>query len=151
MRERPLLLFVFSVVVICGACTAPPPSKSRFLASFSAADVIKRSYDQADAQKQPTVSGGESSSVSGSRRINHRDDSADLVISKSDEPLFLSSIKREIEEQLQKSGCRMFPGGSGDNHYAIEYGDGSVNGWIDILGMRGAGDGYRLIIIITEK
>ena len=151
MRERPLLLFVISVVVICGACAARPPSKSKFLASFSAAEVIKRSYDQADAQKQPTISSSESSSVLGSRRVYHRDDRADLVISKSEEPLFLLRIKREIEEQLQKSGCKMFAGGSGDNNYAIEYTDGTVNGWIDIWGMRGAGDTYRVIIIITEN
>ena len=151
MRERTVLLFASSVVVIIGACTAPPPSKSRFLAGFSATDVIKRSYDQGGAQKEPTVSGGESSSVLGSRRIHHRDDSADLLISKNDEPLFLSTIKREIEGQLQKSGCRMVGGGFGDNNFHIEYTDGSVNGWIDLLGMRGAGDSYRLIIIITES
>lgn len=149
--ERPLLLFGISVIAIFGACSAPTLSRSRFLASFSPADVIKRSYAQSDSQQQLSVSGGGTSSALGSHEVHHSYDSADLSISKSDEPQFLLRIKREIVQQIEKSGGKVVSEDSGENNYSTEYADGKVSGWVDVVGMRGAGDSYRLVIIVTEK
>jgi len=152
MIERPLLLFGITVVAIFGACSAPTTlSRSRFLASFSPADVIKRSYAPADSQQQPTVSGGGTSSALGSHEVHHSYDSADLSVSKTDEPQLLLRIKREIVQQIEKSGGKVVGEGSGESNYSIEYTDGKVSGWVDVVGMRGAGDSYRLVIIVTEK
>ena len=151
MREQALLILTVSVVMVVGACTAQPLSRSKFLTGFSAADVIKESYDQASAAKQSTISAGETSSRLGNRSIHHRDEIADLVISENDEAMFLSRIKGKVEEQLRNSGCRVFGEGSVGNNYILEYTDGSVNGWIDIWGLRGQGDSYKLVIIITEN
>jgi len=151
MMERPLLLFGISVIAIFGACSAPALSRSRFLAGFSPADVIKRSYAQPDSQQQVSVSSGGTSSALGSHEVHHSYDSADLSVSKSDEPEFLLRIKREIVQQIEKSGGKVVGEGSGENNYSIEYADGKVSGWVDIVGMRGAGDSYRLAIIVTEK
>lgn len=148
---RPAQFFVISVVMAFGACSGPPESKSRFLSSFSARDVIEKSYDPPKGVGEFRVSGGETSSVLGGRRIYHRDDSADLRISQSDERSFLQSIKAQIEQQLQGTGCKIVEAGSGDSNYSIAYTDGKVHGWIDIWGMRGPGDSYRLVIIITEN
>lgn len=148
--ERPFLLGI-SVLAIFGACGAPTLSRSRFLTRFDAADVIKRSYAQPDAQQQLSVSSGGTSSALGSHGVYHSCDSADLSISMSDEPLFLLRIKREIEQELEHSGGKIVGGRSGETNYSIEYTDRNVNGWIDILGMRGAGDSYKLAIIVTEK
>jgi hypothetical protein len=151
MREVALLLLTVSVAMLFDACTAQPIPRSAFLAGFSAADIIKGSYDQAGVQRQFKVSGGASSSKLGSRSIHHRDEIADLVINASDEPLFLSRIKGKMEEQLRNTGCKVFSEGSGDNNYTLEYTDGTVNGWIDIFGLRGQGDSYKLVIVITEN
>jgi hypothetical protein len=148
--ERPLLLGI-SVIAIFGACSAPTLSRSRFLASFSPSDVIKRSYAQPDSQQQPSVSGGGTSSALGSHGVHHSYDSADLSVSRGEEPQFLLRIKREIVEQIEKSGGKVVGEGSGESNYAIEYTDGNVSGWIDVLGMRGAGDSYKLAIVVTEK
>ena len=151
MREVALLLLVVGVVILVGACNAQPISKSGFLAGFSAADIIKGSYDQASAQKEFRLSGGATSSKLGSRSIHHVDEIADLVISESDEPFFLSRVKGKMEERLRNSGCRVSGEGSGDNKHTLEYTDGTVNGWIDIFGLRGQGDSYKLVIVITEN
>jgi len=151
MMERPLLLFGVTVIAIFGACSAPTLSRSRFLASFSPADVIKRSYGQLDSQQQPSISTGETSSASGSHEVHHSYDSANLSVSKSDEPQFLLRVKREIVQQIEKSGSKVVGEGSGEGNYSIEYTDGKVGGWVDVVGMRGEGDSYRLVIIVTEK
>ena len=151
MMERPLLLFGVTVIAIFGACSAPTLSRSRFLASFSPADVIKRSYGQPDSQQQPSISTGETSSASGSHEVHHSYDSANLSVSKSDEPQFLLRVKREIVQQIEKSGSKVVGEGSGESNYSIEYTDGKVGGWVDVVGMRGEGDSYRLVIIVTEK
>ena len=148
---RPAPFFVMSVVTAFGACSAPPESKSKFLSSFSARDVIEKSYDRPKGEGESTISGGETSSVLGSRRTYHRNDSADLRIIQSDEPSFLQRIKTQIEQKLQGAGCKIVEAGSGDSSYSIAYTDGKVHGWIDIWGMRGPGDSYRLVIVITEN
>ncbi len=156
MMERPLLLFGISAIAIFGACSAPTLSRSKFLASFSPADVIKRSYAQAnsqqqDSQQQLSVSSVGTSSALGTHGVHHSYDSADLSVSKSDEPQFLLRIKADIVQQIEKSGSKVVGEGSGDDNYSIEYADGKVGGWVDVAGMRGAGDSYRLAIIVTEK
>ena len=149
--ERPLLLFGISVIAIFGACSAPTLSRSRFLASFSPSDAIKRGYAQPDSQQQPSISTGGTSSALGSHGVHHSYDSADLSVSRGEEPQFLLRIKREIVQQIEKSGGKVVGEGSGENNYSIEYTDGNVSGWIDVLGMRGAGDSYKIAIVVTEK
>jgi hypothetical protein len=147
---RPAVFFIISIVTAFGACSVPPASKSRFLSSFSARDVIEKSYDLPKGDGEFRVSGGETSSVLGSRRIYHRDDTADLRISQSEERSFLQRIKGQIELQLQGAGCKIADAGSGESNYSIAYTDEKVHGWIDVWGMRGPGDRYRLVITITE-
>jgi hypothetical protein len=151
MKQRLFLFCCFAAALVLGACNRTPESKSRFLSSFSAADVIKKSYDQIDCKGELSVSASETSSVMASRRMYHRDESADLTISESDQTSFLERIKTNIEQQVRKSGCTIVGGGSGDISFSITYTDGSVTGWIDIWGMPGTPDKYKLIITITES
>ena len=151
MRKRSFLLFGIGVVAISGACSAPVPPKTTFLTSFSMTDVIKRSYGQADHQVQQRVLGGTAGSAVSSGAGHHCFDSAELSISSGDESQFLLGVKREMRQQLEHSGGKIVDEGSGDSDYSIGYTDGKITGWIDILGMRGAGDRYKLVIIITEK
>jgi hypothetical protein len=148
--KRPLLLFGISVIAIFGACSAPALSRSRFLASFSPADVIKRSYAKPDSQ-QPNISTGGTSSALGSHEVYHSYHSADLAVGSGEEPQFLLRIKSEIVQQIEKSGGKVVGEGTGESNYSVEYTDGKVGGWIDVVGMRGTGDSYRLAIIVTEK
>lgn len=151
VKQTFFLFCSIAAVLVLGACNKAPESKSRFLSSFSAADVIKKSYDQINSKGESSVSTSETSSASGSRRIYHRDDSAELRISESDQPSFLERIKTNIEQQVRSSGCTIVGGGSGDNNFSIAYTDGSVTGWIDIWGVPGAPDKYNLIIEVTES
>lgn len=128
----------------------PPESKSRFLSSYSARDVIEKSLDLAQGKGEFRSSGGGSSSVLGSGRIYHLDDTADLRISQNEERSFLERIKGQIELQLQSAGCRITDAGSGENDYSIAYTDQKVHGRIDIRGTRSTSEIYRLVITITE-
>jgi hypothetical protein len=151
VKQRLFLFYAIAAVLVLAACSRTPESKSRFLSSFSAADVIKKSYEQINSKGDLSVSAEETSSVMGSRRIYHRDESADLRINESDQPSFLERIKKNIEQQVRSSGCTIVGGGSGDISSSIAYTDGSVTGWIDIWGIPGTPDKYKLIITITES
>jgi hypothetical protein len=151
VKQRLFLFYAIAAVLVLGACNKIPESKSRFLSSFSAVDVIKKSYDQIDCKGELSVSAVETSSVMGSRRIYHRDESADLRINESDQPSFLERIKTNIEQQVRSNGGTIVGGGSGDDNFSIAYTDSRVTGWIDIWGMPGSPDKYKLIITITES
>ena len=151
MAGRALVIFGLGVVAILGSCSAPTiRSKSRFLAAFSASDVVRVSYNQTDPEGPPVDTVQTSSSLG-----HHRNDYANLVINASDGGAFLLRIKGEIERRVVSSGGKVVGEGSGNDGYSdgysIEYTDGGVHGWIDVLGMRGPGDSYRLVIITREN
>jgi len=149
--RRSALVFVISLVATFVACTRAPEARSRFFSSFSARDVIEKSFDSPKGGEGFRVSGGETSVLLGSRRMYHRDDRAELSISLSNEHSFLQRIKEHLEQQLQIDGCKTADAGSGEGNYSIAYTDGRVQGWIDIWGLRGPGDTYRLVITTTEN
>lgn len=151
MRQRLFRYTGIAAVLVLGACSKAPEQQSRFLSTFSAADVVKKSYDQIDSNAGMSVSSSETSSAFGRRRIYHRDSSADLRISEADLSSFLERTKNNIEQQLRTSGCTIVGGGSGDGQFSVAYTDGSVTGWIDIWGIPGTSDRYKLIITITES
>lgn len=145
------LFLVISVAMTCVACPETPEAASRFLSGFSARDVIEKSYGSPEGAGEIRVTGGDSSTLLGGRRIHHRGDRADLNISQNEEPLFLKRIKEQIEQQLSAAGCRVVDSGSGEGIYSIGYTDGKARGWIDIWGLRGSGDSYSIVITITEN
>ena len=151
MKQRLFLCNGVAAALLLSSCTRAPESKSRFLSTFSAAEVIRKGYDQLDPNAGISVSSAETSSAFGSRRIYHRDDSADLRIREGDQSSLLERIKNSVEQQVRSSGCTIVGGGSGNGNFSIAYTDGSVTGWIDIWGTPGSPDSYKLIIMITES
>jgi len=131
----------------CGEPTTKPPS--RFIKAFSPQEAIKRSYVQAEGKKPPTVSGGDTSS--GGLGITHRSMSVDLSLNEPAASEFLSRVKNETADQLRKNGARSTGEGSGNDEYYLEYSDGAIAGMVEIWGIRGADDNYRVIIIIAER
>jgi hypothetical protein len=144
------LFFFICVVIFVGACNATPGPKSRFLSSFSARDAIKKSYGPDKNNEEFSLSTTQTSSVVGSRPTHHHDDTADVIVSQGDESAFLQRVKAEIEQQLHASGCKITDAGSGDGHYSLGYTDGKIYGWLELWGLRGMGDKYRIIITIAE-
>jgi len=151
VTRRFALICVIGVVVMLGACAETPEEKSKFFSSFSTGDAVQKTLGPLHVGAGFSVSGSEASVLSGSRRTYHRDQRADLTLSQSDEPSFLQKIKDHIEQQIQINGCKMTSAGSGEGYYSIAYTDGRVHGWIDIWGLRGSGDNYRLAVTITEN
>ncbi len=151
MILRAALIFVIGIVTVFVACSGgPPESKSRFLSTYSAQDLVEKSYDRPPSDVGIRVAGGSTSSVLDNRRIYHVDDTADLRIRPGDERSFLERIKAQIELQLQVAGCTATDAASGESNYSIAYTDGVVHGWINIGGMRRSDDDYRVVITITE-
>lgn len=151
MNRRYAQFFVICVVVPCAACSRAPEGRSAFLSAFSVKDAIEKSCQSPTGVPGSIESGGESMSNSGNRLSYHRSDRAELTISESDEPSFLSRIKDQIEEQLRSNGCELTGTGSGTGTFSIGYTDGNARGWIDIWGVRRTGDSYTLVITITES
>lgn len=150
--RRSLALFSLVTASIAGGCGGPakkPPSK--FMTTFSPEDAIKRSYVQSEGKKQPIVSSSGGLAGSGGLGITHRSISAELVFSETEASQFLSKLKSEISDQLRKYGARATGEGAGNDQYSLEYSEGAIAGLVEIWGVRGAGDNYRLIIIIAER
>jgi hypothetical protein len=146
------VLFSLVTASIAGGCGGPatrPPSK--FMTAFSPEDAIKRSYVQSEGKKQPIVSNSGGLAGSGGLGITHRSISAELVLSETEAFQFLSKVKSEISDQLRKYGARSTGEGTGDDQYSLEYSEGSIAGLVEMWGMRGAGDNYRLIIALAER
>lgn len=147
---RSAQFLIISVVVAFAACSGIPETQSAFLSAFSANDAIEKSYQSPTGTPGIIKSGGESMAISGHRLSHHRIDRAELSISESEEPSFLTRIQGQIEQQLRSNGCELTGTGAGTGIFSIGYTDGKARGWVDIWGVRRTGDSYTLVITITE-
>jgi hypothetical protein len=143
MRIISLFVLGWSLVALTSACSTPV--KSRFLATFSTDDVIKRSYSPSGTESPPHYSLDQMrTSDSGVS------DKATFDLKKSDESQFLDRLKTEIEALIIKSGGRITGKSSGEPH-SIQYEEGTVRGKVDIVPTRREGDALKLSLTITEK
>ncbi len=155
--NRLLGLAVLVAVGIVVGCRVPPTTRSVFLSKFSAADILKKTTEQMKSVENGGVSSGETSSSWNDRRIYHRLESADLQLNPVDEDAFLVKVKAEIEQSLQSSGGTILGGGlssggsTGGKGFSIAYTDGKNHGWIDVFGLHGASNNYKLVIIVNES
>lgn len=157
--KRIFALTLLVAVGIVTGCSVPPKARSAFLSNFSAAEMIKKTSAQMTNIESGGVSSGETSSIWNDRRIYHRDESADLQVNPvaADEAAFLEKLKAQLEQTVRNSGGKVLGGGthsggsSGGRGFSVAYTDGKNHGWIDAFGLRGAGNNYRLIIIINES
>jgi hypothetical protein len=150
--KRSLVLFSVVAATIAGGCGVPttkPPS--RFITTFSPEDAMKRSYVQTEGKERPTVSNTAASAGSTGLGITHRAISAELSLSESEESQFLSKFKTEVTDQLRKYGAKTTGDGAGNNNYYLEYSEGAIAGVVEMYGMRGAADSYRLVVLIAER
>ncbi len=139
-------LVTASIAAGCGVATTKSPS--RFITTFSPEDAINRAYSQPDGKK-PLVSNSGSSEGTGG--LGHRLISADVLLNETEEPQFLARMKTEVSEQLRKYGAKTTGEGSGTNDSYLEYSEGAIAGVVQISGMRGASDAYRVILLIAER
>src|SRR5262245_56476428 len=145
--KRPLVvvsLVTASIAAACGVATSKSPS--RFITRFSPEDAINRAYVQGDGKKQPIVSNRGASVGSGGPRVTHRSISAELSLSETDETQFLAKIKTEVAEQLRKYGATTTGEGVSPNDCYLEYSEGPIAGVVEVSGMRGVSETYRLVI-----
>lgn len=142
-------LVTASIAAGCGVATSKSPG--RFITGFSPEDAINRAYVPADGTKQPIVSNSGALVGSGGLGITHRTISAELSLSETEESQFLSKIKSEVIEQLRKYGAKTTGEGAGTNDSYLEYSEGAIAGVVEVSGIRGASETYRLVILIAER
>ena len=142
-------LVTASIAAGCGVATTKSPS--RFIKSFSLEESINKDYVQGDGKKQPIVSNCGASVGSSGLGVTHRSISAELSLSETAESQFLSKIKSELAEQLRKYGAKITGEGAGPNDSYLEYSQGPIAGVVEVSGMRGVSETYRLVILIAER
>src|SRR5262245_40868105 len=142
-------LVTASIAAGCGVATIKSPS--RFITRFSLEESINKDYAQGDGKKQPILSNSGASVGSSGLGITHRSISAELSLGETDESQFLSKIKTEVAEQLRKYGAKITGEGAGPNDSYLEYSQGSIAGVVEVSGMRGVSETYRLVILIAER
>ena len=151
MKRSLIVVSLVTASIASGCGVSRSKSPGRFITAFSPEDAINKSYLRADGKKQPIVSNGTALVGSSGLGVTHRSVSAELLLSEADTSQFLTKFKSEVAEQLRKYGAKMTGEGSGDDGYSLEYSEGAIAGVVEIVGMRGSSENYRLILLMAER
>lgn len=149
MRTTALFAIGWSVVALTSACSGALAKQSRFVSTFSADDVIKRSYSPTGSELPPHYS-LDQSSTSDAGLGYQRSAVANFDLNGTEESAFIDRVKREIESLIMKSGGRVTGRGTGDQH-SIQYEEGPIRGKVNIVPSRGGGDALKLTLVVSEK
>lgn len=154
-----VLVFVAVIAIAVGASLylnrsqAAHTQPSKLLIGFSLNEIIKRIPDA--GLKQPVDgAGGGSGGVGSSAAISvyRRETTFTCQIQDSSfsEVSFMKKLKAEVEKEVTNNGAEIEGGGEFDWNFDVEYSLGHINGMIDVVGMRGEGNTFKLICVMRE-
>jgi len=89
----------------------------------------------------------------GGDRVFYRKDSSldcEIIGQEFDAKGFTDKLRREIEQEITKSGARLSGGGASGENFHCEYNEGSIHGAIEVVAGRVEANRYKLTYIIRE-
>jgi hypothetical protein len=131
-------------------------SSSSFLASFSLEALVKKNRSPSGmicAKGGMGGGGGTISSVSTQRSSNNKSSSFSCQINDSafDEVAFITSLKADVEQEINHSGATIISQGSEKPaEFYLEYKDRDVHGRISIGGKKSGANFYSLEARLDE-
>ena len=156
MRRWMIVLAILIAVCGLGGCGSAA-RESDFMVGFSLGAIIEA--NQQLLLTQESESGG---IVSGpALPFFQRREEAVVQIKPSDIPTFMAAIQSDIENALNNSGFKIvgrdggrqgpgvIPGEIVD--FGLSYSDGSVDGMVNVWGVRGQETRLILIVLLTES
>jgi hypothetical protein len=141
-----LPLVGIGVISACGQSA----TKSDLLAGFSARDAIDQISERMPDVRVGAVERFGSSLTWDNYSLHRRDQVAELQLSSTDEKPFFEAFKSKIRQLIENSGAKIIDEGSGNGSFSFAYTDGRIHGWIDVFQVQGAGENYKLIILVKE-
>ena len=154
------LSVAFTAIVVSAAYSinqgkSPHMQESKLFSHFSLDVIIKR-IPKAGLELPASISTSSSGGVAGEGEISsYRKDSAlicqiHVEEGSFDESSFMEKLKAEVEKEVRKNGARITGGGESDSDFHVDYRLGNINGYIDVIGMRGERNSYKLIYVMRE-
>jgi hypothetical protein len=163
-RNRILMLFVFGIIGMQGACNMSP--ESPFFAKFSMQDLVTANKSMAGIDCEPMGGGGGGNGI-GSRSgglgrggfqfQSHKSDSfacrlqSDSFAS-ADEDRLIASLKKPVEDSLRKYGANIKESGSRNpRSFYVSYTINDIQGRIQVSSQRIGVDFYNLQADLEES
>lgn len=156
MMRQVIVFTVLIAVCALGGCRSVA-RESDFMVGFSIGSIIEASEQFLITQE--SVSGG---TVSGpAQPFFQRREEAIVQVEPSDNPAFMAAVQSDMEGALLNGGARIVgreggrqgPGVSPGEiaEFSLRYRDGSIDGVVNVWGVRGQETRLILIVLITES
>lgn len=154
---RIIVVFVAFVAISVSACRSATPhtQQSRLLTNFSLDGIIKK-MPNAGIELPASIPIGGSGGVAGEGEISsYRKDSTlscQIHIEEVgfDELNFMMKLKAEVEKEITSYGAKIAGSGESNSDFHFDYRLGNINGFIDVIGIRGERNSYKLTYVMRE-
>ena len=154
---RIIVVFVAFTAIVVSAChsTTPHTQQSKLFTHFSLDGIIKR-MPNAGIELPASIPIGSSGGVGGEGEISSYRKNSTLSCQIHieevgfDESSFMRKLKAEVEKEITSNGAKIAGSGESNSDFHVDYRLGHINGLIDVIGMRGERNSYKLTYVMRE-
>ena len=154
---RILVAFISFTTIVVSGChsTTPHTQQSNLFTHFSLDRIIEK-MPNSGIELPASIPSGGSGGVAGEGEISsyRKDSTLNCQIPTEevgfDESSFMRKLKAEVENEITSNGAKITGSGESDSDFYVDYRLGSINGLIDVIGMRGERNTYKLTYVMRE-
>ncbi len=146
-----ILLFLIAGLSGCGIAVSTTASPSNVMQSISLESLISANQEyltsQADLSSTTVFEPGID--------FFQKEEGARLQLDPADITTFMNGVRSEIEGSIASSEAEIIGRGGGGlgegSSFSIRYREDDVDGVINVWGVRGEGNSFTIILLITER
>ena len=146
-----ILLFFIASLSGCGIAVSTIASPSNVMKSVSLEALI--SANQGDLISQADLSS--TTVFEPGTDFFQKEEGARFQLDPADITTFMDGVRSEIEQSIASSEAEIIGRGGGGlddgSSFSIRYREDGVDGVINVWGVRGEGNSFTLILLITER
>jgi hypothetical protein len=145
-----ILLFLIASLSGCGIAASTTASPSNVMQSISLEALI--SANQGDLISQADLSS--TTVFEPGIDFFQKEEGARLLLDPTNISAFMGAVRSEIEGSIASSEAEIIGTGGGldeGSSFSIRYREDDVDGVINVWGVRGEGNSFTIILLITER
>ena len=151
MKRLSLVILFLIVAVILAGCGREDREPSReFYSNFTIGEVIAENEDYLLESSRVLYGAG----AGPPEPFVQRHEEIGVQIEAANIPSFMEAIKLGIEKAVTDSGAQIQGYGSGSietiEHFSLAYTQDEAYGTIQVWGVQGVGNEYKIIVLLTE-